>query len=69
MNGYVVFIGIKKVNDKINPNSFSWFMKKINAISMIQNGNIPKSALFKDILHQLGYTSKIDEQMRLISIN
>lgn len=61
--GYAVFVGIRSIDDKSVDNSYAWFMKDVQSISMGK-----KWGLFKDILEQLGYKVETDEHMRVISI-
>ena len=66
--GYAVFVGIRKKNGKRVANPYAWVMSGVQSISMKQ-GNKPLGwALFRDILAQLDYKAKTDENMRVVSV-
>jgi hypothetical protein len=66
--GYAIFVGIRKVNGKRAVNPYAWFMSGVQSISMQQKNKPLGWALFRDILAQIGYNSKTDENMRVVAV-
>ena len=65
-DGYAVFVGIRTIDGKRPENSYAWFMKGVQSISMKQ-----KSlgwATFKSILEQLGYEVETDDSLIVTKI-
>ena len=66
--GYAVFVGIRKINGKRVDNSYAWFMSGVQSISMKQENKPLGWALFRDILAQLDYNAKTDDNMRVVAV-
>ena len=67
LGGYVVFVGIRKVDDK-RGNWRCWFAPGIHAVSIYQNGDLGWT-LFADILRQLDYHVQTDDRMKVIAVS
>jgi hypothetical protein len=66
--GYAVFVGIRKINGKRVDNPYAWFMSGVQSISIKQENKPLGWALFRDILTQLEYDAKTDENMRVVAV-
>ena len=66
--GYAVFVGIRKINGKRVDNPYAYFMSGVQSISMKQENEPLRWALFGDILAQLDYNAKTDENMMVVAV-
>lgn len=65
--GHAVFVGIRTINGIKPETRINWFRERTQSISIPEDGDL-KWGTFKDLLTQLGYEAKTDQNMHVIEV-